>query len=347
MAKAAKKGSKKGKAKKVIEDPKLVRELCAAASLGDLQELQRLFNLPPHEKKFEINQTASESLWRAAEQGHAVAINYLLDQGLDINLDDGKSLQFAAANGKLSAVKVLCERGADINCPSTFTEWTALHFAAKNGHLDVVDYLVKQGAIVGIKTNEEHNGTFNGWSPLHFAADEGHLDICQFLVEVGKCVIDLPNSNMETALALAAEHGRFDIVRYLVTAGANIHATRRGLNVVQWAIYRCNPDTVQFLVSYGAKADMGVKVLWFPTDMSLREVISAELSPPLFEKLDLAIYRGSVRLQERASHMRALSEVMWEEGTLYDPVSDEPQEPSKELFTLPKHMLHLISAYEI
>ena len=48
---------------------------------------------------------------------------------------------------------------------------------------------------------------------------------------------------------------------------------------------------------------------WFESDMTLQEVIKKELSPPVYDKMDLAIYRGSVRLQERANHMRVLSEV--------------------------------------
>lgn len=346
MAKKPKKKSKKKKVKKVTEDPKLVRRLCDAATQGDLGEVTKIFDLPPHEKKLDLSQTAAEGYWRAALKGHVEIVAFFLDQGVDLNLE-GKALQMAAKTGQLLVVQYLIERGADINMPSNFYNWTALHYAAKNGHLAVVEYLVRNGAVVGLKTHEEHNGTYSGWSALHFAADEGHLEISQFLVEVGKCIIDLPNAVMETALALAAEHGCFQVVRYLVTAGAGIHAVRRGLNVVQWAVYRCSPETVQFLVSYGARADLDVKTLWFPVDQTLKEVCKAELSAPVFEKLDLAIYRGSVRLQERASHMRALSEITWEEGPLYDPFNGEPQEPTGEMFVLPKQVLHLISAYEL
>lgn len=348
MAKKKKK-SKKKKAKKIIEEPKLIHDLCNAASSGELDAMKKIFDLPPHEKKLDLQQTAGECYWRAAEAGHTDCVAYILDQGCDINLESGKALQHAAMNGHLSTVQYLTERGADINMGSTFNSWTPLHYASKKGYLVIVDYLVRNGAVVGLKTHEEHCGTHCGWAALHFAADEGHMEICQFLVEVGKCIIDLPNANMETALALAAEHGCFKVVRYLVTAGAHIHAKRRGLNVVQWAVYRCDAETVQFLVSYGAKADLDIKTLWFPSDLTLREVIKHELSHALYDKLDLAIYRGGVKLQERASHMRCLSELSWEQGTLYDPYNGEPMEPTDppELFVLPNTCLHLISAYEI
>lgn len=348
MAKGKKKGSKKGKkAKKIIEEPKLIRELCVDAALGNLEDVKRIFDLPPHEKKLDLGQSASESYWQAAKHGHQEVVAFILDQGCDINLQSGKALHMASEGGHLNVVQYLIERGADINMGSDFNAWTALHYAAKEGHLAIVDYLVRNGAVLGLKTHDEHNGTYSGWAALHFAADEGHLAVCQFLVEVGKCIIDLPNSVGETALSLASEHGCFKVVRYLVTAGANIHATRRGLNIVQWAIYRCNPETVQFLVSYGAKADLDIKTLWFESDMTLQEVIKKELSPPVYDKMDLAIYRGSVRLQERANHMRVLSELTWEEGPLYDPYNGEALAPSGEMFVIPRAVLHLISAYEI
>lgn len=324
-----------------------MRDLCDFSALGDLENVTKIFALEPHDKLIDLGQTAGECIWRAAMNGHTACVEHILEQGCAINQEDGKPLQLATEGGHMDTVKMLIERGADINMPATFTGWTALHYAAKAGHLDIVDYLVKSGAVVGLKTHDEHNGDFSGWSALHFAADDGHLDICQFLVEVGKCIIDQENAANETALSIAAEHGQFEVVKYLVTAGAHIHAKRRGLTVVQWAIYRCSPETVQFLVSYGGRAHLDIKTLWFPLDLTLKDVIKRELSDPLYDKLDLAIYRGSVKLQERAGHMRALSEITWEEGTLYDPNNDEPMEPSGDMFVLPKHILHLISAYEI
>mmetsp|Transcript_13195 Transcript_13195/g.25629 ORF Transcript_13195/g.25629 Transcript_13195/m.25629 type:complete len:243 (+) Transcript_13195:139-867(+) len=239
-------------------------------------------------------------------------------------------------------------RGADINMKSTFEEWTALHYAASAGSLKCVDYLVQYGAFVDVKTNEENCGTYNGWAPIHFAADAGHLDVVQYLVEVAKAIIDQPTSEpAETALALAAEHGRFDVVRYLVAAGANIHCKRRGMNVVQWCIYRCSFDTVQFLVSYGAKPDLESRVVWFGNDDTLEERIRKEWSPPLWEKVDTAIYRGSVQLRERAAHMRLLSEVSWEGDGGYDPYAGDEGGATKDVKCFPRHIVHIISSYEI
>ncbi len=86
-------------------------------------------------------------------------------------------------------------------------------------------------------THESRCRIENGWGALHFAADQGHLHIVKYLIEHGANV-DLRNANNETACALAAEFGHQDLVRYLVHAGSDVHAVRRELNLVQWAIYR-------------------------------------------------------------------------------------------------------------
>ena len=91
------------------------------------------------------------------------------------------------------------------------------------------------------------------------AFDPGHLHVVRYLVNRAKATLDIPAA-VDTPLSLAAKHGRWSVVQFLVTAGANIEAVRRGLSVVQWAVYRAHPETVQFLISYGAKPNLSVKV---------------------------------------------------------------------------------------
>jgi len=344
MAKKKKgKGSKKKK--KVIEDPKLVRDLLIAAELGDKETMIKMLEAPPQEKKYDLAQSAGEALVKACEKGNLECATMLVDAGANVDLLNGKSIQRAAMNGHLPLVKMLQEREADINAKSIFSEFAALHYAAQRGALDIVKFLVAKGADVDIRTHEENCGVHSGWTALHFAADEGQVETCRFLVEQAKATIDIPEE-VDTPLSIAAEHGRWPVVHFLVTAGANIHATRRGLNVVQWACYRAHPESVQFLVSYGAKPDLDVKVLWFPPDLSLDDLLKRDLSLPIWEKIDVSIYRGSVQLRERAAHMRILSEVRWESKVARDMRSfDGPKEP--EISQFPKHVIHIISACDI
>lgn len=271
----------------------------------------------------------------------------LMEAGSNVNIMNGKPLHRSCALGHSEVIELLTlEYGADINAKTPFSEWSPIHSAAAGGHLPTIQFLLDNGAQVDQKTHDENCGIQNGWAALHFAADEGRLAIVQYLIENGKSTIDLRTALDDTAVAIAAEHGKWEVVKYLVTAGANIHAKRRGLNVVQWAVYRCASDLVQFVVSYGAKPDLDIKVLWFPEDMSLNELIKRDLSEPLYEKVDTAIYRGSCLLRERASHMRALSEVRWEDAPVYDPYSFDPL-PPPETRAFPKHIIHIISTYDL
>ena len=88
------------------------------------------------------------------------------------------------------------------------------------------------------------------------------------------------------------------------------------------------------------------QVLWFPPDLSLDDLLKRDLSLPIWEKIDVSIYRGSVQLRERAAHMRILSEVRWESKVARDMRSfDGPKEP--EISQFPKHVIHIISACDI
>lgn len=350
----AKGGSKKGgKAKKIVEDPRIVKEMRDACYKGDMEELTKFIAQPQAERKWDFAGQAGECLPRASEKGHTETVRCLLDANCDVNALSGKALHKASEYGIMPMIQLLFERDADLNVKSEFTEYTALHFATMHGHLRVCDFLVQHHVDINALTSPINCSVHNGWAPLHFAADFGHLDLVEYLVEVGKARVDvLTDGDKETPLAVAAEHGRFDIVKYLVSAGADLHKTRRGLSVVQWCIYRCDEETVQFLVSFGAKPDLSVKCIWFSNpDKTLGELVQDQLSEPLWEKLDTAIYRGGVKLRERAAHMKLLSEVKWQaveeekEKDEYDIETEEPAGPV--VLSFPKHVIHLISSYEL
>lgn len=65
---------------------------------------------------------------------------------------------------------------------------------------------------------------------------------------------------------MAAEHGHSEIVQYLVNAGASVKAVRRGLTLVQWAIYRADIKLIIFLIKYCANPDLSIRTKWFSMD---------------------------------------------------------------------------------
>jgi hypothetical protein len=272
--KKGKKGSSKKKKKKkkpIVEEPKFVRDLIAKVEAGDQEWVRHFLASAEYVGKYDWLQTAGEALVMASLKNHHELVGILLAAGAPPNLSQGKSLQRAAFQGALEAAEVLVRAGADVNAKSTFAEYVPLHYAAQVGSTALVRFLLSNGATADLPCHPEQCGLFNGWTALHFAADAGHLEVVQLLLEHG-ATVDAPNSNGDTALAIAAERGQWDVARWLVAAAAHIHATRRGLNVVQWAVYRGDHDAVQFLVSYGAVPQLQVKTLWFPPGLTLKEV---------------------------------------------------------------------------
>lgn len=236
--------------------------------------------------------------------------------------------------------------GADVNAKSTFAEYVPLHYAAQVGSTALVRFLLSEGAQVDLACHADQCGIFNGWNALHFAADNGHLEVVQILLEKG-ATVDALNSNGDTALAIAAERGQWDVARWLVAAAANIHATRRGLNVVQWAVYRGDHDAVQFLVSYGAVPQLQVRAQWFPSGLaSLKEVIYHQFSEDIYDQIDLAIYRGGKQALERDAKKKIIAALAWETAPVFDPYSFDTT-PQVRVCTFPPHIVNMISSYEM
>ncbi len=183
--------------------------------------------------------------------------------------------------------------------------WTPLHFACDRGHLSIVQYLVRMGAAVDVPSASGDVSSFISYLWRDFnhrvgvvnvssaSRDDGASSCLPYLV-IPSCIahslshVDFPSLSpshaivlspllsplfpvfpslsWQTACSLAAEHGHADIVKFLIWSGARIDAKRRGLSLVQWAIYRADCEMIDFLVSYGAEVDLDTKVLWFPED---------------------------------------------------------------------------------
>lgn len=348
-----KKGTDKkkgGKKKPIVEEPKILFEMFKRAVDGDAQGMKLLFESPDSEKKYDlVDGEAGEALVKAAAAGHENVVAVLLEFGGDINYKQGKALHVACIEKHLNMVKFLLKSGADIQSKSMWSEMNALHFAARAGKLDLVTFFVEQGLSVNEACHPDNVATNNGWAPLHFAVDQGYSDVVKFLVSKGADIHQTTRCG-DTALGLAAEHGHFDLIRYLVAKGAKINVVRRELNVVQWAVYRAMPDIVQFLVALGADPNLKFSATWFPDQVTLRDLIKREFSPPVFSAVDLAIYRGIQEGRNRTAASRAIKEVRWyyappkkAEAAPSGPktsIDDEPEPVADESVPLEERMFH-------
>lgn len=323
-----------------------MRDMVAAAQNNNLTELKTMFTNPDNHKKFDMNATAGETLVVSSVNGHSAVVEFLVSSGAFPNTQNGKALQRAALAQQKQTMQILLKYGADVNCRSAFAELTPLHYAAQTGNVSVVSLLVSHGAKVDLSSHPEHSGSECGWTALHFAADAGYVEVVRTLIGAN-CNLDARTAQDETAMTIAAEHGKWEVVKLLVVCGANIHATRRGLNVCEWAIYRAEADAVQFLVSYGAKPNLNARCLWFnPPHFTLKQICTRDFSEQVYEEIDLAIYRGGKQVKQRLEKRKLVSAVQWEHAPTFDPYSFDPLPPPTVCkFTDP--IINLIIAYEM
>ena len=147
-----------------------------AASEGDLDKIKTI-TLQNEEIRQLSNNKGYTALHIAARQGHLDIVQYLLSQGIEVDLPD--------------------RRGH-----------TALHLAVWGEHETVVDLLISQGA------NVNHNKGKGQPSPLHVAARRGNTVIAEKLLKAGADV-NLRDANRQNPIELARLKRDFDFVDFL------------------------------------------------------------------------------------------------------------------------------------
>ena len=190
-----------------------------AAEGGHLEVLKRLV-----EAGQDVNQRDGwfkrTPLMRAAVEGHTDCVEYLIQNGAQLNLKDYERktpLMRAAMEGRTDCVKYLLQNGAQLDLTDHVGN-TALHLAAEGGHLEVLKRLVEAGQDVN-----QRDGWFKR-TPLMRAAVEGHTDCVEYLIQNG-AQLDLKEISGlfgimfgKTALQLASEEGHDSTVKLLQAA---------------------------------------------------------------------------------------------------------------------------------
>ena len=103
------------------------------------------------------------------------------DLGADINAVDDfgwSALMWASQDGNTEIVNYLLENGSDLNYKDTNSGWTALIADCFKGRTDVVSLLVNAGANV----NPDISGYSNISSPLQYAKRFGFEEIEEILI---------------------------------------------------------------------------------------------------------------------------------------------------------------------
>lgn len=185
----------------------------------------------------------------AAERGHEMVINLLLDKGAELETRDSDrrtALSLAAGSGHAVVAKLLLENGADIDAGEYYR--TPLYWAAIGGHETVVQLLLEKGAETDIK------GRY-GRMPLSHAAESGHETVVKLLLENG-AELDLRDEDGGTPLLWAAKKGHKAVVKLLLDKGAQPKIMNKfGETPLSWAAATGHEAVVKLLLEKGAELE--------------------------------------------------------------------------------------------
>jgi hypothetical protein len=149
------------------------------------------------------------ALHEAADKGHVVIANLLIDYGANIDARTHSSLtpmHNAISGHHTDVVKLLLARGANVHA-ALANGLTPLHRAAMKGYSDIAEILLDSQAEVNAQSQ-------SGRTPLHWAALNGHIGIVKLLLEKGASP-DLQDELGRTPLDWALVRGQSDVVLML------------------------------------------------------------------------------------------------------------------------------------
>ncbi len=155
---------------------------------------------PPHPTTMSTPNTSDKNLddtllHRAAREGNAPCVHFLLDRGFPANtMGDARwtPLHAAADRGHADCVRLLLAAGADHRIQDSHGE-TPLHWAARKSANDCAKLLLEHGAPVDATDDA-------GWTPLCWALRRKHDDCVALLLQHGATPCPPEKAHQEEAV---------------------------------------------------------------------------------------------------------------------------------------------------
>ncbi|AVP87597.1 ANK repeat containing protein [Candidatus Phycorickettsia trachydisci] len=170
-------------------------------------------------------------------------IQWLQSQGYDIKKEGHSLMHCAAYRGKTDIIEYLLSEGLDVNVKDEEGK-TPIYYATKKGRFESIKYLYERGADLKIKDNDEN-------TLMHIAAKKGRMHIIQWLLDQD-IPIDVANSEGKTPVNSAAQKGRLKVIEFLGKKGADIsNIESYAQDLIQYAAFEQDVSKITWLKEQG------------------------------------------------------------------------------------------------
>ncbi len=296
----------------------------------DLQGLKKYLSENPHA----INKVeyGKQPIHLAAEKGASRCLQYLLEQGADVNaLAFEKTALELAMKEKHSEVVEMLKKDSNLDLTQTIRGDTvlhrnvsrntkiapeiialenngidlpnnigntALHIAVDEGFTDLARALLEKGARIALPNNR-------GDTPMHRAARNDNKEMIQ-LLPPNVIGIDLPNNIGNTALHIAVDEGFIDVARALLEKGARVALPDKyGRTPMHLAAKKANKGMIQLLWEFGASFDKKDRYGKTPLAVA-RKTASEEITK--LQALDLKEPWTEVKFYQRGENGKVMTD---------------------------------------
>ena len=223
------------------------------------------------------------ALQRSIEAENHKLVSFLME--IDVSLQtNNKSLHEAARDGNINAVELVLKEHVDINIQDENGE-TALILASKNGHIQVVELLLKEHADINIQNQDGHTAIMlaienvftqimellgehvdddiqdeNAMIALMVASQSSHTRVAELLLKEHADIADIRAKML--MLMLASMNGHTDIVKLLIK-DIDVHVQSEDIQLIlMFAILYGHAEIVEFLKDLvGIQAEKKVTAL--------------------------------------------------------------------------------------
>ena len=225
--------------------------LAEAAYSNNLTEVERLLELGA-DINLASNEDDNAPIIAAAQKGHIELVQYLIDEGADVNRRNSigeSALYVAGIAGHKDIVRLLLNNGADPNV-MTMTGPLLYQLAFQN-NIELTEILLEQGANVNIKGGEYP-------VPISLAIRDGNKEVLKLLLEKGAKV---SSTSVLYAANMAAEKCDYDTIKILLenskwNPNPKKTKTRTTAGPLHYAVQNSCVELVKLLIEHNADVNL-------------------------------------------------------------------------------------------